>query len=116
MGRSVRARPERLAEKLLYIRERLRLSQNELIRWMGLEDELMQRDISAYELGKREPTLMTLLKLAKAVGGKEGTGRCLEMLLDDTLDFRLPRASAGKARSQSRTVNTSSVKRKKTTR
>jgi transcriptional regulator with XRE-family HTH domain len=38
MGRAARLRSERLAEKLREIRSALGLSQNELIRHLGLED------------------------------------------------------------------------------
>lgn len=67
MGRYHRQRPNRLAEKLLQIREKLGLSQNELIRHLRLEDEITQSRISGYELGTREPSLATLLKYARAV-------------------------------------------------
>jgi len=68
MGRYHRQKPNRLAEKLLQIREDLGLSQNELIRHLGLEDEITQSRISGYELGTREPSLPTLLKYARSVG------------------------------------------------
>lgn len=68
MGRYHRQKPAKLAEKLLQIREKLGLSQNELIRHLGLEDEITQSRISGYELGTREPSLPTLLKYAKAAG------------------------------------------------
>ena len=68
MGRYHRQKPERLAEKLLQIRNKLGLSQNELIRYLGLENEITQSRISGYELGTREPSLPTLLKYARAVG------------------------------------------------
>ena len=54
MGRATRSRPERLAEKLLHIRTALALSQNGIIRRMGLTDEITQDYISAYERAVRE--------------------------------------------------------------
>ncbi len=45
MGRYSRKKPIRLAEKLLQIRLALGLSQNELIRRLGLEDEITQSRI-----------------------------------------------------------------------
>ena len=81
MGRYRRVRPKRLADKLLQIREKLGLSQNEMIRRLGLADELTQSRISGYELGTREPSLPTLLKYAKAVG------LCVDYLIDDELDL-----------------------------
>lgn len=67
MGRYHRQKPKRLAEKLLQIREKLGLSQNELIRHLALENEITQSRISGYELGTREPSLPTLLKYAKSI-------------------------------------------------
>ncbi|HEV2914352.1 MAG TPA: helix-turn-helix transcriptional regulator [Pyrinomonadaceae bacterium] len=68
MGRYHRQKPARLAEKLLYIRAALGLSQNEMIRRLGLENEITQSRISGYELGTREPSLPTLLKYARVAG------------------------------------------------
>ncbi len=81
MGRYHRQKPARLAEKLLKIRNILGLSQNELIKHLGLEEELTQSRISGYELGTREPSLPTLLKYAKAI--KVST----DVLIDDELDL-----------------------------
>ena len=53
MGKASIKKPARLAEKLLLIRESLNLSQNELIRNLGFEDEIMQSQISAFERGMR---------------------------------------------------------------
>lgn len=60
MGRASLARPKRLAEKLLAIRNKLNLSQNGLITWLELNDELTQAEISAFERGVRIPPLMLL--------------------------------------------------------
>lgn len=93
MGKAERKRPTRLAEKLLHIRRSLGLSQNELIRRMGLDDELVQQDVSTYEQDQREPTLTTLLEYAKvAAGGTKGAGEYLLILIDDSreLPARLP--------------------------
>ncbi len=93
MGKGVRERPKRLAEKLLLIREGLGLSQNGLIRRMGLVGELKQSDISYFETNAREPNLRTLLHYSRAAaGGNEGAGYYLEILIDDSLDLpkRLP--------------------------
>ena len=49
MGRATRLRSERLAEKLRQVREALGLSQNELIRHLGLDDLIYQSNISGYE-------------------------------------------------------------------
>lgn len=66
MGRSSRPKPTRLAEKLLQIRTALRLSQNGMIRQMGLTDELLREEISLFEHGVRVPPLPVLLEYARA--------------------------------------------------
>ncbi|HEX8495361.1 MAG TPA: helix-turn-helix transcriptional regulator [Pyrinomonadaceae bacterium] len=82
MGQS-RPKPARLAEKLAEIRSNLGLSQNEMIRRMGLSGQLTQNRISAYELGEREPPLYVLLAYARACGG----GEFLEHLIDDEIEL-----------------------------
>jgi transcriptional regulator with XRE-family HTH domain len=86
MGRYQREKPARLAEKLLHIRTALDLSQNEMIRRLGLEDKITQSRISGYELGTREPSLPTLLRYARAAGVY------VDVLIDDEIDLpaRLP--------------------------
>lgn len=81
MGRYHRQKPVRLAEKLLSIRMALGLSQNEMIRRLGLEGEITQSRISGYELGTREPSLPTLLKYARAF--RIST----DVLIDDNLNL-----------------------------
>lgn len=44
------------------------LSQNEMLRYLGLNDKLTREELSAYERGVREPSLLTLLKYAEAAG------------------------------------------------
>lgn len=81
MGRYHRQKPARLAEKLLHIRTALGLSQNEMIRQLGLEDEITQSRISGYELGTREPSLPTLLRYARVAGVST------DFLIDDDVDL-----------------------------
>jgi transcriptional regulator with XRE-family HTH domain len=81
MGKAVRERPARLAEKLLHIREALGLSQNGLIRRMGLTNKIIQADISTYELDQREPPLKILLAYAQAAN------IYIEALIDDEVDL-----------------------------
>jgi transcriptional regulator with XRE-family HTH domain len=81
MGTVRRPKPKRLAEKLLRIRLSLNLSQNELIRRLDFEKELVQGTISTYELGKREPSLPLLLRYARI------SGVCVDALIDDELDL-----------------------------
>jgi len=82
MGRS-RPKPTRLAGKLSEIRSKLGLSQNEMIRRLGLSDQITQNRISAYELGEREPPLYVLLAYARTCGG----GEFLEHLIDDEMEL-----------------------------
>ena len=81
MGSSSRPKPERLAEKLLHVRTTLGLSQNEMLRHLGMADELFRSSISKYELGTREPPLPVLLKYAQAAGV------CVDVLIDDFADL-----------------------------
>jgi transcriptional regulator with XRE-family HTH domain len=81
MGRSARPRPERLAEKLLLIRQGLGLSQNEMLVGLGLEEKVFRSAVSGYELGTREPPLPVLLKYARLVGVST------DVLIDDELDL-----------------------------
>jgi transcriptional regulator with XRE-family HTH domain len=86
---SARTKPERLAEKLLAIRNAFGLSQTEMLRRLGVEDSIPYTRISDYELGKREPTLMILLQYARVAGVH------VEALIDDDLDLpeKLPAAA-----------------------
>lgn len=81
MGSSSRPKPARLAEKLLQIRTTLGLSQNEILRHLGLADELFRSSISKYEIGMREPPLPILLRYAQAAGV------CVDVLIDDAADL-----------------------------
>jgi transcriptional regulator with XRE-family HTH domain len=66
MGAQTRRTPKRLPEKLREIRVKLGLSQNEMIRRMGLEEGLTREQVSSFELGRRQPNLMTLWAYANA--------------------------------------------------
>ena len=87
MGEKARPKPKRLAEKLLQIRVRLGLSQNQLIKQLGVE--LTQNRISDYELGIGEPSLPVILRYARLVG------LSTDFLIDDELDLpdKLPSKS-----------------------
>ena len=86
MARGARVRPDRLPEKLLQIRLALGLSQSELLRRLGLEDQMDYRRISEFERGTTEPHLLVLLEYARAAGVH------MEDIVDDELDLpeRLP--------------------------
>lgn len=81
MGRTSREKPERLAEKLVRIREALGLSQSEMLSRLGLTERLNRDDVSKYERGVREPSLPVLLRYARAVGIST------DVLIDDELDL-----------------------------
>ncbi len=81
MGTKPRSKPERLSEKLLQIRTALGLSQADMWRRLEAEDLIAFRQISAYELGKREPSLIILLRYAQVAGVHA------EILIDDELDL-----------------------------
>lgn len=109
MGKAPSYKPSRLGEKIVGIRRELGLSQNGLIRHLGLADELFQGDISAFELGNRVPDLRTLLLLAKAAGVY------VDVLIDDSLDLpdRLPASpkSAGVKRKSASKNSSKSISR-----
>lgn len=81
MGTKPRAKPERLAEKLRQIRLALGLSQAEMWKYLGVEDLIVFKQISTYELGKREPPLMILLQYARAANVST------DVLIDDEMDL-----------------------------
>ena len=81
MGKKGRERPMRLAEKLRQIRQLLGLSQAEIIRHMGLEERLTKSNISAFERGTHEPSLLTLYAYSEAAN------IWLEVLVRDELDI-----------------------------
>lgn len=101
MGKAPGYKPKNLGQKIVEIRRKLGLSQNGLIRHLGLTDELFQGDISAFELGNRIPDLRTLLLLANAIGVY------VDALIDDDLD--LPEKLPAKPKSEG-------IRRKKSSR
>lgn len=90
MGRKARMKPERLAEKLLQIRKALGMSQSELLRFLGFEDNLDYKAISQFELGNNEPPLPVLLSYAQVAGVH------MEDIVDDERD--LPQSLPGPVR------------------
>ncbi len=93
MGSAKRPRPERLPEKLLTIRNNLDggLSQNEMIRKFGLENDLEQERISKYERGVLDPPWFVLCAYADVANVR------LEVLVKDEL--HLPEALPSKNKS-----------------
>ena len=58
-----RRKPKKLARKLLTIRQKLGVSQTEMAKLLKLE--ISYAAVSAYELGTREPDLLTILEYAR---------------------------------------------------
>jgi transcriptional regulator with XRE-family HTH domain len=81
MGRASREKPARLAEKLLQIRTALDLSQNGMLRRLGIAEKGYRNYISDFENGVREPSLPVLLKYARLVSVS------MDVLVDDELDL-----------------------------
>lgn len=81
MGKTSRERPLRLPEKLRQIRINLDLSQSEILNRLGLDEKLFRSDISKYEIGVREPSLITLLAYAKLYNIST------DFLIDDNVDL-----------------------------
>jgi len=81
MGRSRRPRPARLAAKLLQIRTRLGLTQEQMLERLNYKrSPLYASQISDFEQGKREPPLLVLLQYARVAGVP------VEVLVDDEID------------------------------
>lgn len=82
MGSGKRVRPERLAEKLKAIREKLGLTTEELIARLDCpEIPLYRANITHYEKGRREPPLIVLLQYARLIGIH------VDDLIDDNLNL-----------------------------
>ena len=90
MGKRARRTPLRLAEKLARIRAVLGVSQSEMMRRLGVEDQIDYTVISKYELGRNEPPLVILLQYARVAGVH------MEDLVNDNLD--LPAKLPGKVK------------------
>lgn len=81
MGKQTRKRPKRLPEKLYKIRQKLGLSQTEMVSRLGLTTEIERDYISKFERGTLEPTLWVLLQYARAVNVY------VDVLIDNDLDL-----------------------------
>ena len=87
MGRVARRKPEYLAVKLKEIREKLKLSQGELVIRLKLaESGISRSSIAGYELGIKEPSLLTILAYARLANV------IVDVLVDDELNLpdRIP--------------------------
>ncbi len=82
MGRAARMKPVHLAEKLKLIREKLNLSQGELVIRLSLQESTITRSsIAGYELGNKEPPLPVLLKYARLAN------IIVDVLIDDEMNL-----------------------------
>jgi transcriptional regulator with XRE-family HTH domain len=82
MGTSRRAQPARLAAKLLQIRQRLGLTQEQMVKRLGrTKTPIYVGHISGFEASKREPSLLVLLRYAKVAGIST------DVLIDDDLNL-----------------------------
>lgn len=81
MGTRAREAPARLAEKLVQIREALDLSQDGMIRRMGITEKITREDVSKYERGVRQPSLLVVLEYARAAN------ITMEVLVDDSVNL-----------------------------
>lgn len=81
MGLTRRPKPSRLADKLLQVRAVLGLSQNGMLRQLGLAESSFRSTVSGYERGEREPPLPILLRYA------EIANVYVDVLIDDRLDL-----------------------------
>ena len=79
MGRKRREKPQRLAAKLLAIRQHLGVSQRKMMKLLKVNSPF--NHISEYEIGRREPNLMLLLQYARLAEVP------VENLIDDNLDL-----------------------------
>jgi transcriptional regulator with XRE-family HTH domain len=91
MGQSRRPRPKQLALKLRQIRTQLDLTQQQLAdQLQEIESPPQAGHISEFENGRREPSLLVLLAVARLAGIP------MEVLIDDHLE--LPRQTAHQKR------------------
>jgi transcriptional regulator with XRE-family HTH domain len=82
MGTRSRPKPKHLAKKLKQIRLSLGVSQDEIIKSLRAENELVRSTISAFERGVREPSYPILLKYAR-LGGVS-----TDVLIDDAINLK----------------------------
>ncbi len=106
MGSLPRRTPKLLPGKLREIRLKLGLSQNEMIRCIGLEEELTREEVSSFELGRRQPNLHTLLAYAKAAN------LYVEALIQDSMELPEKLPSPSKSEGITRPDKAMKLKRK----
>jgi transcriptional regulator with XRE-family HTH domain len=112
MGKQTRKRPKRLPGKLYEIRQKLGLSQTEMVSRLGLSMEIERDYISKFERGTLEPTLWVLLQYARAVNVY------VDVLIDNDLDLpeilpSLVKSEGDKSKSLKKYSSKPAAKRKK---
>lgn len=93
MGQSKRTQPKKLKSKLKAIRNRLGLTQQEIVEQLkkyALGESIDTGYVSRFENGEREPSLLILLAYSKL------SGVSINALVDDELD--LPNRLANKSK------------------
>jgi len=103
MGRASRETPKRLGEKLLEIRIGLALSQDGMLRRLGLAEDYGRHYISGFENGEREPSLPVLLKYSEVARVWINTLVDDEVNLPDQIPSAEMHAGIRKKRRKSRT-------------
>ena len=81
MGLGSRRRPAKLSAKLKQVRTALNLSQTEMVKKLGLEDEMERERISKYERGILEPPLHVLYEYSKIANVY------MEIFVNDEIDL-----------------------------
>jgi transcriptional regulator with XRE-family HTH domain len=81
VAKVAREKPEKLPQKLKQIRIALNLSQGQMLDALELSEKSFRSAISGYELGTKEPSLITILKYSRLVNIST------DYLLDDELDL-----------------------------
>lgn len=82
MGSKRRAQPKRMGKRLLRIREELRLTQEQMAKKLHTKRlPVYPTHISEFERGKREPSLIVLLRYARLAGVST------DLLIDDEMDL-----------------------------
>ncbi|HEX8246873.1 MAG TPA: helix-turn-helix transcriptional regulator [Pyrinomonadaceae bacterium] len=90
MAKAARPKPLNFTRKLKEIREYLGFSQNEMLRALGLAETSNRSLISGFELGTKEPSLITLIAYADLA--KITVDAIVRDNIDLDLSKKLPRA------------------------
>lgn len=90
MAKAARPRPAKLAEKLKQIRVHLGFSQDEMLRALGIAEKSNRSLISGFELGTKEPSLITLIAYADLANVT------VDAIVRDRIELDLPHKIFGK--------------------